>query len=99
MKIDYIKLAELHAGEKPYKGYYVPLEKGYVRLMSSRLDRVGMVVAVNYYGRVTPDGRFIELNRVTDKRQSVEEFEHDLADFRTMLEESGIEMVVEELWA
>lgn len=97
MKIDYIRLAELKPGEKPYKGYRVQLEQGYVRLMASRLDKDGMVVAVNYYGRLDDTGNFAELNRVTDKRQSVAEFEEELASFKTLLKKSGMDMVVEEL--
>lgn len=97
MKINYIELAELRPGERPYKGYRVQLEQGYVRLMASRLDSEGMVVAVNYYGRQDDTGNFAELNRVTDKRQSVEEFEEELASFKALLKESGMDMVVEEL--
>lgn len=96
MKVDYEKLAELGPGERPYKAYRIMLEKGYLRLMSSKLDRSGMVVSINYYGRLTEDGGFAELTRVTDKRQSVEEFESDLESFKVMLARSGMTMEVVE---
>ena len=94
---DYVKLAELKPGERPYKGYHAPLERGYVRLMASRLDKEGMVVAVNYYGRVDINGKFIELNRVNEKRQDIGEFEADLKSFSEMLEKSGMKIFVEEI--
>ncbi len=97
MDIDYLKLAELALGEKPYKGYNIPLEKGYIRIMSSKLDKEGMVVAINYYGKVDKAGKVYELNPVTDKRQTVEEFEDDLQRFKDMIEKSGLHMFIEEL--
>ena len=97
MDIDYIKLAELVPGEKPYKGYHIPLEKGYIRIMSSKLDKEGMVVAINYYGKVDSSGKVYELNPVTDKRQTVEEFEEDLQKFEEMIEKSGLHMFIEKL--
>ncbi len=97
MKIDYAKLAEARPGERPYKGYLIPLEKGYVRIMASRLDAEGMVVAVNYYGKVDESGKMMELTRVTEKRQKPEDFEADLESFRKMLEGSGITMFIEEI--
>ena len=97
MKIDYIMLAEVGPGEKPYKGYHIPLEKGYIRLMASKLDKEGMVVAINYYGRLDETGGALELNRVTDKRQTVKEFEDDLARFKGMIEKSGMSIFIEAL--
>ena len=97
MDIDFIKLAESGPGEKPYKSYHIPLEKGYVRLMSSKLDRDGMVVAINYYGKLDEKAGKVELNRVTDKRQPVKEFEDDLARFKEMLEKAGLSIFIEEL--
>lgn len=97
MKIDYNKLAELEPGERPYKGYHIPLEKGYVRIMASRLDKEGMVVAINYYGKKDESGKMLELTRVTEKRQKPAEFEADLESFRKMLEKSGIAIFIEEL--
>ncbi len=97
MKVDYLKLAEIGPGEKPYKGYRIPLEKGYIRLMASKLDKDGMVVAINYYGRLDEKGGSLELNRVTDKRQSVREFEDDLARFKGMIEKSGLSIFIEVL--
>ena len=97
MDIDYIKLAELGHDEKPYKGYYIPLEKGYIRIMSSKLDRDGMVVAINYYGKVDSEGRVYELNSVAEKRQSPDEFEEDLKRFKGMIEGAGIHIFIEEL--
>jgi hypothetical protein len=97
MEIDFIKLAELKEGERPYKGYYIPLEKGYVRLMSSRLDREGQVVAVNYYGKAGAGGTALELRRVIEKRQKVEDFEADLARFKDLLEKSGLKIFIKEL--
>lgn len=97
MEIDFIKLAEAGEGEKPYKGYYIPLEKGYIRLMSSRLDREGHVVAVNYYGKVSKDGAMLELHRVVEKRQMVGDFEADLARFKDLLEKSGLHIFIEAL--
>ena len=97
MDIDYIRLAELASGEKPYKGYYIPLEKGYIRVMSSKLDKEGMVVAINYYGKVDRAGKVYELNPVTDKRQSIKEFGDDLQRFKDMIEKSNLQMFIEEL--
>lgn len=97
MDIDFRSLAELGEGEKPYKGYYIPLEKGYIRLMSSRLDKEGHVVAVNYYGKVSVDGEILELHRVIEKRQMVGDFEADLARFKDLLEKSGLQIFIEEL--
>jgi len=97
MDIDYIKLAELVPGDKPYKGYHIPLEKGYLRVMASRLDSEGMVVAVNYYGKVDSEGDIIELNRVASKRQELAEFEDDLESFSLMLEKSGNHIFIEKL--
>jgi hypothetical protein len=97
MNIDYLRLAELAPGEKPYKGYYIPLEKGYIRIMSSKLDKEGMVVAINYYGKVDREGKVYELNSVSDKRQTVKEFEDDLQRFKDMIEKSDLHMFIEEL--
>src|SRR3990172_6817764 len=97
MKLDLAKLAELNPGERPYKGYFIPLERGYVRLMASRLDTEGLVVAINYYGKMDDAGENFELNRVNEKRQKVEDFEADLARFRDMLEKSGLHIFIEEL--
>jgi hypothetical protein len=97
MKIDYAKLAELREGETPYKGYSIPLERGFIRIMSSKLDKDGMVVAINYYGKIDEKAGKVELNRVTDKRQPVKEFEDDLARFKEMLEKSGLSIFIEEL--
>ncbi|MGA2193588.1 MAG: hypothetical protein ABSG42_09475 [Nitrospirota bacterium] len=97
MGIDFVRLSEAGPDERPYKAYSIPLEKGYIRLMSSHLDKDGMVVAVNYYGKVDKEGNITELNRVTDKHQTVEEFEADLARFRKMLEESGLSISIEKL--
>jgi hypothetical protein len=97
MDIDYLKLAELTPGEKPYKGYHIPLEKGYIRIMSSKLDKEGMVVAINYYGKVDREGKVYELNPVTDKKQTVKEFEDDLKRFKDMIEQSGLHMFIEDL--
>ena len=97
MNIDYLRLAELTPGEKPYKGYSIPLEKGYIRIMSSKLDMEGMVIAINYYGKVDREGKVYELNRVTDKKQTVKEFEDDLKRFKDMIEKSGLQMFIEEL--
>lgn len=97
MEFNFLALAEVGEGEKPYKGYFIPLEKGYIRLMASRLDREGMVVAINYYGKSDKDGKVLELNRVNEKRQAVSEFEADLARFKKMLEESGLKIFIEEI--
>lgn len=97
MDIDYIELAEVAAGEKPYKGYRIPLEKGYIRLMASKVDREGMVVAINYYGKVDAYGKIIQLNRVVEKRQKMEEFEEDLKRFKAMLERAGLKIYIEKL--
>jgi hypothetical protein len=97
MKPDYIKLAELGRGEKPFKGYYIPLKEGYFRIMASRLDTEGMVVSINYYGKAGAKKGSAELTRVTEKRQKVEDFEADLARFRKMLEASGITIEMEDL--
>jgi hypothetical protein len=96
MEIDFIKLAELKEGEKPYKGYYIPLEKGYIRLMSSRLDKEGQVVAVNYYGK-TGGGKILELHRVVEKRQKVSDFDADLARFKGMIEQAGLQIFISDL--
>ena len=97
MDIDYAELAEVASGEKPYKGYRIPLEKGYIRLMASKIDKDGMVVAINYYGKVDADGKIVQLNRVVEKRQKVEEFEEDLTRFKAMLERSGLKIYIEKL--
>jgi len=97
MKPDYIRLAEIGPGERPYKGYYIPLKEGYFRIMASRLDAEGMVVSINYYGKTGTKQGKAELTRVTEKRQKVEDFEADLASFRKMLEASGISIEMEDL--
>lgn len=97
MKHDFLSLAEIGEGERPYKAYFIPLEKGYIRMMASRLDRDGMVVAINYYGKTDRSGKMLELNRINEKRQTVSEFEADLARFKKMLEESGLTIFIEEI--
>jgi len=97
MNIDYNMLAEMVPGEKPYKGYHIPLEKGYIRIMSSKLDKEGLVVAINYYGKVDNAGKVYELNPVTDKRQTVEDFEDDLLKFKDLIEKSGLHIFIEKL--
>ncbi len=97
MDFDLIKLAELGPGDRPLKGYHIPLEKGYIRLMSSKVDPEGMVVAINYFGKVDSEGKLTTLTRVTDKRQTLDEFEADLASFKSMIENSGLTIFIEKL--
>jgi hypothetical protein len=46
---------------------------------------------------VDREGKVYELNPVTDKKQTVKEFEDDLQRFKDMIEKSGLQMFIEEL--
>ncbi|MBI5696447.1 MAG: hypothetical protein HZC51_12065 [Nitrospirae bacterium] len=97
MEIEYWKLAELGPGDRPYKAYRIDLERGYIRVMSSRLTKSGTVVSVNYFGKPDETGEVTELTRVDDKRQPVAEFEAELASFAEKIAASGLKMVIEEI--
>jgi len=97
MEIDYWKLAELGPGDKPYKAYRIELERGYIRVMASRLTKSGTVVSVNYFGKPDESGEVQELTRVDDKRQSASEFEEELAAFAEKIAASRLKMVIEDI--
>lgn len=94
--IDVRRFMALGEGERYYKGYFIPAQPGWLRIMVSKRRSDGLIEAQNYKVFLDSEGNVLWYKPGLSKVQRTDEFDRDLEEFRRMLEGVGMLIFIED---
>lgn len=94
--IELRKLLPLAEGERFYKGYFIPGKPGWARVMISKSRSDNSIESLNLVVFTDNEGNILWKKEVLRKKQSKEVFEADLEEFKSILEEAGLLIFIED---
>lgn len=94
--LDLKQFLPLGPGEAYYKGYLIPGKPNWARIMISKLEATGLVIAVNYVVFMDNSGALLWEKFILQKAQPIAVFEKELKEFRELVEKAGLLFFLEE---
>lgn len=94
--IDLRQFLGISEGESHYKGYFIPGNPGWLRVMVSKQRADGLIEAQNIRVFLDGEGHVLWHKPGLRKLQEPGDFERDLMDFRRIIEEAGMLIFIQD---